>query len=78
VDQCLLSGGKANNFCSRREFPLLTDAVEKVGGKSRMHNNLIKEACNSTQRCANYWFLESTLRRGTLKILFNSIDPKRT
>ena len=41
-----------------------------------MHNNRIEEACNSTQRCANYWFLESKLRRGTLKILFQQYRPK--
>jgi hypothetical protein len=53
----------------------LTDAVEKVGGESRMRNNRIEEACCSNQRCANYWFLESKLRCGTLKIFFQQYRP---
>jgi hypothetical protein len=51
------------------------DAVEKVGSKSRMRNNRIEEACCSTQRCAKYWFLESKLPCGTLKIFFQQHRP---
>jgi hypothetical protein len=54
----------------------LTDAVEKVGSKSRMRNNRIEEACCSNQSCANYWFLESKLPCGTLKIFFQQYRPQ--
>jgi len=36
--------GKPDNICSVRAFPLMTDAVEKVGGENRMSNNRIGEA----------------------------------
>jgi hypothetical protein len=69
-------GGRADNICSLRGFLSLTDAVEKVGSKSRMRNNRIEEACCSNQSCANYWFLESKLPCGTLKIFFQQYRPK--
>ena len=56
--------------------PLWVDAVEKVGSKSRMRNNRIEEACCSNQSCANYWFLESKLPCGTLKIFFQQYRSK--
>jgi hypothetical protein len=34
-------GGKADFFYSARVFPLLTDAVEKVGGTAPARNNRI-------------------------------------
>jgi hypothetical protein len=62
-------------MCSRLEFPLLTDAVESRRQEPNAQQSN-QEGCNSTQRCANYWFPESKLRRGTLKILFQQYRPK--
>jgi hypothetical protein len=61
---------------SKPSCPLWVDAVEKVGSKSRMRNNRIEEACCSNQSCANYWFLESKLPCGTLKIFFQQYRSK--
>jgi hypothetical protein len=41
-----------------------------------MRNNRIEEACCSNQSCANYWFLESKLPCGTLKIFFQQYRSK--
>jgi hypothetical protein len=53
----------------------MTDAVEKVGGDSRMRNNRIEEACCTNQGCANYRLLESKLRCDTPKIFFQQYRP---
>jgi hypothetical protein len=60
--------GRASQQKAPRSCPVRVDAVEKVGSKSRMRNNRIEETCCSNQGCANYWFLESKLPCGTLKI----------
>jgi hypothetical protein len=52
----------------------LTDAVEKVGSKSRMRNNRIEEACCSNQSCANYWFLESKIALRHAQNLFSTVS----
>jgi hypothetical protein len=54
----------------------LTDAVEKVGSKSRMRNNRIEEACCSNQSCANYWFLESKIALRHAQNLFSTVSVK--
>jgi hypothetical protein len=56
--------------------PLWVDAVEKVGGKSRMRNNRIEEACRSTQRCANYWLLESKIASRHPQNPFSTVSVK--
>jgi len=53
----------------------VTDSVEKVGRESRVRNNRIAKACHSNQRCAGGRFLESKLRRDTLKIIFQHYRP---
>jgi hypothetical protein len=48
------SGGKADNMCSHREFPLVTDSVEKVS-KMKLWNQNLKQSNPSK------WSFESML-----------------
>jgi hypothetical protein len=54
----------------------LTDAVEKVGSKSRMRNNRIEEACCSNQSCANYWFREPKIALRHAQNLFSTVSAQ--
>jgi hypothetical protein len=54
----------------------MTDAVEKVGCKSRSRNNRIERACYSNQHCAGDWLFEPKSRCDALKILFQQYRPE--
>src|SRR5262252_5788708 len=57
-------------MCSRRAFPALTDAVEKVGATLPTRNNRIAQAGFLNRSCAFAARLESILLEDPLKIFF--------
>jgi hypothetical protein len=54
-------GVKADSICSPRAFQVMTDAVEKVGGMPRSHNNRIMDSDSVNRSCAFDARLESIL-----------------
>src|SRR5215472_9439323 len=63
-------------MCSRRAFPALTDAVEKVGATLPTRNNRIAQAGFLNRSCAFAARLESILLEDPLKIVFRQYQSK--
>jgi hypothetical protein len=73
---CEVSKWEKRTIVSLRQGLLMTDAVEKVGGKRQARNNRIQKVLRLNQSCAVSCFFESKLRLGVSKIFISTASTR--